>query len=92
MAISKKSKKNKPQQKELNFEGIESAPNRSAASAAGGRPSFKKDISETMKSRKIDVASTHLDRLIDLKRKGIAEGLDHAIYLALNDLFDKHDV
>ena len=58
----------------------------------GGRPSFKNYVKGVdWQSRRIDVSAHHLDLLSIAKRKGICEGLDHAIYLALEEFFDKKE-
>ncbi len=59
----------------------------------GGRPSFKNDLlGEDWKSRKIDITADHLKKLALLKIDTDIEGLDHAIYLALDEMFKKYNI
>ncbi len=57
-----------------------------------GRPSFKKSIEGEFKARKLEITQDQLHRLMLLKMKTDIQGLDHAVHLALNDLFDKNGV
>jgi len=57
----------------------------------GGRPSFKNDLpGEDWKARKIQITDKQLKQLAMLKINSDVEGLDHAIHLALNELFKKY--
>ena len=58
----------------------------------GGRPSFKNNVDEVFKDRKVSVCERQLKRLAMLKIDSDLEGLDHAIYIALDKLFKEYDV